>query len=281
MEQLKEDNATHAPREEWVYSACVGCMQSDCSIRVQVKEGVVTNIEGNPDRVPPASGKICTKGIASIMSLYNPYRVKTPLKRTNPEKGPDIDPGWVEISWEEAIDTVAKRLKKIREEDPRKLGVWWGWGLPQTLLMATRVVDETGNIVPPSFYPVAFGTPNEFNSRCLCAIHYASNLVHGHHAESISDVQYCKYLIAAGRTVGPNVGTTHGTLRLVDAIERGLKLVVVDPRFSPEASGGIPLDTDTPGHRACLYPCVAQLRFLTRSASSTSGLSRTGRMVPI
>ena len=56
--------------------------------------------------------------------------------------------------------------------------------------------------------------------------------MHGHHAESISDLQYCKYLIAVGRTVGPNVGTTHGTLRLVDAIERGLKLVVVDPRFS-------------------------------------------------
>ena len=45
------------------------------------------------------------------MSLYNPYRVKTPLKRTNPQKGPDIDPGLVEISWEEAIDTVAKRLR--------------------------------------------------------------------------------------------------------------------------------------------------------------------------
>ena len=237
MIQQADDNPTRASQEKWVYSACVGCMQSDCSIRVQVKDGVVTNIEGNPDKVPPGSGKICTKGISSIMSLYNPYRVKTPLKRTNPEKGPDIDPGWVEISWEEAIDTVAKRFKKIREEDPRKLGVWWGWGLPQTLLMATRVVDETGNIVPPSFYPVAFGTPNEFNSRCLCAIHYASNLVHGHHAESISDLQYCKYLIAVGRTVGANVGTTHGTLRLVEAIERGLKLVVVDPRFSPEASG--------------------------------------------
>lgn len=211
-------------------------MQADCSTRVHLKEGVVAGIEGNPDNVPPGGGKICSKGIAAIMSLYNPHRVKTPLKRTNPEKGPDVDPGWVEISWEEAIETVAERFKKIREDDPRKLGIWWGWGLPQTLLVAARLVDEAGGIIPTSIYPHAFGTPNELNSRFLCAIHYASNLVHGHHAESISDLQYCKYLIATGRTVGPNTGTTHGTPRLLDAIERGLKLVVVDPRFSPEAS---------------------------------------------
>ena len=223
-------------QEQWLYSFCLGCMQADCSTRVLVKDGVVANIEGHPGKVPPGMGKVCTKGIAAIMSLYNPYRVKTPLKRTNPKKGPDIDPGWVEISWEEAIDTVARRFKKIREEDPRKLGIWWGWGLPQSLLIATRLVDEGGSIIPTSIYPNAFGTPNELNSRCLCAIHYASNLVHGHHAEGISDLQYCKYLIAVGRTVGANTGTTHGTLRLVDAIERGLKLVVVDPRFSPEAA---------------------------------------------
>ena len=230
------DKTTYAQQEKWVYSACTGCMQSDCSTRVQVKNGVVVGIEGNPNKVPPGGGRVCSNGIAAIMSLYNPYRVKTPLKRTNPQKGPDIDPGWVEISWEEAIDTVAKRFKKIREEDPRKLGIWWGWGLPQTLLLATRLVDDEGITIPNSLYPTAFGTPNELNSRCLCAIHYASNLVHGHHAESISDLQHCRYLIATGRTVGPNVATTHSTQRFMDAIDRGMKLVVVDPRFSPEAS---------------------------------------------
>ena len=227
---------SNSQKEAYIFSACTGCMQSDCSTRVHVKDGIVVGIEGNPNKVPPGGGRICTKGIASIMSLYNPYRVKKPLKRTNPQKGPDIDPGFVGISWEEAIDTVSKRLKKIRDEDPRKLGIWWGWGLPQTILLATRIVDDEGITNPPSLYPVAFGTPNELNSRCLCAIHYASNLVHGHHAESISDVQHCKYLINCGRTIGPNSATAHGSQRVLDAIDRGMKLVVVDPRFSPEAS---------------------------------------------
>lgn len=255
------DTDTSVTGEKYLYSACTGCMQSDCSTRVHVKNGVVIGIEGNPDKVPPGGGRICTKGIASIISLYNPYRVKAPLKRTNPQKGPDIDPGFVEISWEEAISTVSKRFKKIREEDPRKLGVWWGWGLPQTLLMATKTVDTGTSDIPAAVYPVAFGTPNELNSRCLCAIHYASNLVHGHHAESISDVQHCKYLINCGRTVGPNTATAHGTKRVLDAIDRGMKMVVVDPRFSPEAAKAYRWIPIRPGTELAFALALIQLMF--------------------
>ena len=45
------------------------------------------------------------------MGLYNPYRVKTPLMRTNPEKGLDVDK-WKEITWDEALDITAKELRK-------------------------------------------------------------------------------------------------------------------------------------------------------------------------
>ncbi len=69
----------------WIYSYCAGCMQADCSLKVYLKDGVVTDIEGNPDS-PLNKGKVCIRAIAGIMGLYNPYRVKTPLKRTNPEK---------------------------------------------------------------------------------------------------------------------------------------------------------------------------------------------------
>ena len=95
MKPQDSGKAVYASEEAWVHSFCLGCMQADCSTRVHLKDGVVASIEGNPDNIPPGGGKICSKGIAAIMSLYNPYRVKAPLKRTNPQKGPDIDPGWV------------------------------------------------------------------------------------------------------------------------------------------------------------------------------------------
>ena len=56
-----------------------------------------------------------------MMLLYDPSRVNTPLKRTNPEKGIGVDPKWMEISWDEALDTITEKLRKIKADDPRKL----------------------------------------------------------------------------------------------------------------------------------------------------------------
>jgi len=42
------------------------------------------------------------------MALYNPYRIKAPMIRTNPEKGLDVDPKWKEVTWDEALDYAAE-----------------------------------------------------------------------------------------------------------------------------------------------------------------------------
>jgi len=230
------------PRESedrWIPSFCMMCMQADDGTLVHIEDGIITNIVGNPD-CPTNRGKICIRSISSIMGLYNPYRVKGPLKRTNLEKGPDIDPGWVEIPWEEALNTVAEKFKKIREEDPRKLLVWEGWGCAESLFITPKEVEKATNYkVPGQIFADAFGTPNVVGSHGpLCSIHYASNLVHGQNPEYISDLQYCNYLIAPGRTVGPNVATPGSTRRFLEAIGRGMKLVTLDPRSSVEASKG-------------------------------------------
>ena len=93
------------PREsedQWIPSFCMMCMQADDGTLVHIEDGVVTHIVGNPDS-PTNLGKICIRSVSSIRGLYNPYRVKGPLKRTNLEKGPDVDPGWVEITWQYLI----------------------------------------------------------------------------------------------------------------------------------------------------------------------------------
>jgi molybdopterin-containing oxidoreductase family molybdopterin binding subunit len=95
---------------------CLG----DCGILVHRVNGVVVDIKGDPD-CPVSLGKICPKGLAGMMTLYDPSRVKTPIKRTNPEKGIGIDPGWEPISWDEVFDILVEKLGKLREDDPRKL----------------------------------------------------------------------------------------------------------------------------------------------------------------
>jgi len=207
-----------------LYGVCGGCMQSDCATLVYLKNGVVEKIEGNPE-APPNYGTLCAKGKSEILGLYNPYRVKTPLVRTNPDKGLDVDPMWREASWEEALDIVAERLKKIREEDPRSLVVFEGFGNRDTILRRHFVR--------------AFGTPNEIGSHGpLCTVHYASCLVHAGFPVAIVDLEHCQYHITIGRSLGPNFATATGTRKFAKAIERGMKLVVVDPRSSYEASKG-------------------------------------------
>ena len=79
--------------------------------------GVIVKIEGDPE-CPHNLGKQCAKGQAAIMTMYDANRVKTPLRRTNPEKGIGVDPKWEAICWEEALNIVCARLKKIRDDDP-------------------------------------------------------------------------------------------------------------------------------------------------------------------
>ena len=50
------------------------------------------------------------------------------IGRAAEEKGLDVDPKWKEVTWEEALDYTAKKLKEVRDEDPRGLAICEGWG---------------------------------------------------------------------------------------------------------------------------------------------------------
>ena len=80
---------------DWIPTVCNMCFNA-CSILAHVIDGVVVELKGNPDS-PIGRGHICAKGAAGIMTLYDPNRITKPMKRTNPKKGFDEDPGWEEI----------------------------------------------------------------------------------------------------------------------------------------------------------------------------------------
>jgi len=108
---------------EMVQTSC-GMCYIGCGIQVKVENGVAVSIEGDPNN-PQNRGNICAKGQAGLMNLYNPHRIKTPLKRTNPQRGLHVDPGWKEISWDEALNTIVSKLVAIRD-NPKQLYIQ-GW----------------------------------------------------------------------------------------------------------------------------------------------------------
>ncbi|MGI6257181.1 MAG: molybdopterin-dependent oxidoreductase [Anaerovoracaceae bacterium] len=219
-----EEGGVPSKETKTLFGLCRHCMQGDCHTLVHLEEGVVVKVEGR-DGVPPNYGSLCLRGNAAIMNLYNPYRAKVPMMRTNPTKDLNVDPRWKEITWEEALDITARELKKVRDEDPRGLAICEGWGQRDTILR-----------VP---FRQAFGTPNEIGSHgALCTVHYATGLVQGNFPVSVVDLEYCNYHITIGRSVGPNFATTGGTRKFAKAMDRGMKLVCVDPRCSYEATKG-------------------------------------------
>lgn len=234
-----EELAESGSAAEQTYGYCRMCMMGRCGTIVTTENGVVTRVEGNP-AAAVNKGRLCPRGNSAIMQMYNPYRVKAPMKRTNPEKGMDVDPEWVEISWDEALDLVGGKLREIHESDPRKLIYSTGFGMMDYF------------VTSGPFFAIAFGTPNWIQANGpLCSVHYMTETVMSSFPGTTADYLHGEYIIWLGHTAGGSFCSADGdSAAFVEAVERGVKVVVVDPRAGHDAAKGewVPIvpGTDVP-----------------------------------
>ena len=96
-----------------IRTMCRGCGKMECGVWVTVENGRAIKIEGDESSFA-SSGNSCSKSQASLQACYHPDRLAYPMKRTNP-KGDD-DPGWVRISWDEALAEAGTKLNEIKEQ---------------------------------------------------------------------------------------------------------------------------------------------------------------------
>src|SRR3990172_7952959 len=108
---FQESDKAPSGEEKWVAGGCNGCV-GWCPLKVRVVDGKAVKITGNPES-RWTRGQLCPRGLLNLQILYDADRVKKPLKRTNPLKGRGEDPKWVEISWEEALNTIADKLREL------------------------------------------------------------------------------------------------------------------------------------------------------------------------
>jgi len=224
--------------DEWVPSTCALCYGT-CSILVHRVDGTAVKIEGNPDSAL-GKGRLCGKGVSGLMSHYDPNRLTVPLRRTNPKKGIGEDPGWKEISWDEALDEIATVLKQVRADDPRKL-------------MIQRTTTVLAARTPLLTFGAAFGTPNMSTSggglHCGNGAHLISGIMHSSWS-IVPDFEYCNYAIYFGASKGHGAGhASSSNMKLAaDARARGMKMVVVDPMCnyaSAKATEWVPIRVGT------------------------------------
>lgn len=209
--------------DKWIPTICGRCY-GQCGIRVHRVNGVAVKIEGEPDSLMGSAGGICAKGAAGLQVLYDPNRLNKPLRRTNPEKGLYVDPKWKEISWEEALDEITERLRKIMEDDPRKIFIQG---------TTCRVMKNTTDWMFP-FMAMTGGAASHWAGggglHCGQGAHPVAGMVNS--AWSIvPDFDYCNYAIYFGASKGHASG--HSPMitarKAAEARVRGMKLVVFDP----------------------------------------------------
>lgn len=176
------------PETRIVKNVCHQC-PARCGIDVYVTDGKVHAIYGSLEH-PSTNGKLCPKGHLGTYILYDPDRFAGPMRRTNPRKGRDQDPGFVPISWDEALDLVAARLNALRakgEQHRFALVHGRGWGFSDTGLLPT--------------FGTLYGSPNTVlghSSNCSDGSKKAKQALDGNYAYNAYDYANANYLLNFG-----------------------------------------------------------------------------------
>lgn len=200
---------------EEFHTYCPMCV-AQCGVVAVVEDGRFTKVR--PDSGHP-NGGICVKGAAAPELVYSPDRLKHPMKRTRPKDDPD--PGWVEITWEEALDTIASRLLQIKEQSGPE-AVAFACATP-----AASSVNDYYSWV--NRFGHAFGTPNRLSAVHICIWNVMIGSKHTFGTPTPPpDFENTACILLWG--ANPRASFPTFAKRINRARAKGAKLIVIDPR---------------------------------------------------
>jgi anaerobic selenocysteine-containing dehydrogenase len=190
-----------------------------CGIDCFVQEEKIIRVESS---APYPASPLCAKGIASLQELYDPERLLYPVRRTNP-KGTGT-PQWETITWDEAYALIAEKITGIKEQH----------GADSVLFFCGDPKEPRGAMqrLATLFGSSSYGTES---SVCAAASWMSANLVFGQNSmgqDPGPDTKSCLVW-----SLNPAWSQPNRFKGFMNAKERGVKFVVVDPRVTPLVSG--------------------------------------------
>ncbi len=201
-----------------VFSVCGMCTVR-CPIKVTVEDGQVTFLAGNP-HVPAMKGAVCPRGAAGNALITDHERPQTPLIRT----GARGEGKWRKVGWDEAFDYVADKLKEVK-------GKYGAKGIALT--------DRGGPFRDMHRALLrGLGSPNYCNHDSSCArnVQHASLSITGMGRKSVAyDFKNAKHVVLQLRNIFEAINVQEVN-NLMDALENGCKLTVIDIRATITAS---------------------------------------------
>lgn len=203
--------------ETTITPAICGFCGGSCLVDLHLQDGKIVKVEGNKT-LPFSDGRLCVKGAALKQATYSPDRLLYPMKRV----GNRGEGRFERISWEEALDIIVEKMEDTKEK----------YGAKSTMVYVGH---------PKWFRPYLtdfanhYGTPNvgSESSTCAYALMLACKCCFGSDVFMPQpDMRRCKTLLIWG--VNPLYSNSvKGGKGFLGAVERGVNVIVVDPRCTP------------------------------------------------
>ncbi|MFK7975898.1 MAG: molybdopterin-dependent oxidoreductase [Halioglobus sp.] len=211
------------------YRACHLC-EAICGLVIETSDNEIVSIRGDKND-PLSRGHICPKAVALKDLHEDPDRLRQPIKKTKNSEG---QTHWEEISWEEALDTVAKKLVHSQQRHGvHSIGAYFG----------NPSVHNYGMLTHQSTLFRHFRTNNRFSATSVDQLphHLASLWLFGHKSLfPIPDIDRSNYFLMLGANPlasNGSIWTVPDVRKRIKAMKaRGGKLVVIDPRATETAN---------------------------------------------
>ena len=202
-----------------VPTTCFNC-ESACGLTafIDKETQVVKKFEGNPHH-PGSRGRNCAKGPATINQITDPDRILFPLKR----KGKRGDGDWERISWDEALDTIATRIRKAIKED-RHNEIACHVGRPGHEKFINWILQGWG-----------IDAHNSHTNICSSGARFGYNIWYGYDRPSPDHANAKFILLISAHLESGHYFNPHAQ-RIIEGKMKGAKLATMDPRLSNTAS---------------------------------------------
>ena len=205
------------------FRACNLC-EAICGLAIEVRGGEIVSIRGDRDD-PFSRGHICPKAVA-LQDIHNdPDRLRRPVRRNGS--------GWEAVSWDDAFDEVAARIREVQHEHGRDA---------VAVYLGNPNVHNWGSLLfgPPLLR--CLKTVNRYSATSVDQLphHVAAALMFGHKLLlPVPDIDRTFHMLVLGANPMVSNGsmmTAPGFRKRLEALQRrGGRLVVVDPRRTETA----------------------------------------------
>lgn len=201
-------------------NACPRNCYDTCSIKTYVKDGVIKFVEGAPESTYTKGG-LCVKGYTYPRRVYEPSRIKYPMMQDKRGSG-----NWKRISWDEAVDKIARKILEIKEKDGSLLGL--------------ALTKYSGNFGITNYGIEGFMSSLGYTSRmvgtpCWPAGIDAQNFDFGDMiCNDPEDMGKARYIIGWG--VNPAWCSVHSMKFIYEAQQQGAHFLVIDPVLTQTAA---------------------------------------------